>query len=64
MTKGYFLEIDVQYLKILHDVNNDLPFLPETMKTEKFEKLVASLLGKTEYVIHIIIFILKNIFLS
>ena len=32
---------------------NDLPFLPERMKTEKAKKLVAHLHDKTEYVIHI-----------
>ena len=35
---------------ILH---NDLLFLPERIKTEKFEKLVANLHDKTECVIHI-----------
>ena len=36
----------------LHKVHNDLPFLPETMKIEKVENLVANLHDKTEYVIH------------
>ena len=31
--EGYFLEVDVQYLKKLHELHNDLPFLPERMKT-------------------------------
>ena len=30
--EGYFLEIDVHYLEKLHEVHNDLPFLPERMK--------------------------------
>ena len=34
-------------------MHNDLPFLPERMKTEKFEKLVVNLYDKTEYVIRI-----------
>ena len=51
--KGYFLEVDVQYTEKLHELHNDLPFLPERMKTEKVEKLVAYLHDKTEYVIHI-----------
>ena len=51
--EGYFREIDVQYLEKLHQLNNDLPFLPERVKIEKVEKLVANLHGKTEYVIHI-----------
>ena len=36
--QGYFLEFDVQYIKILHE-----PFLPERMKIENVEKLVAKL---------------------
>ena len=53
LNEGYFLEVDVQYLEQLYDFDNDLPFLPETMKMEKVEKLVASLHDKTEYIIHI-----------
>ena len=33
--KGYFLEADVQYVEKLHELDNDLPFLLETMKIEK-----------------------------
>ena len=51
--EGYFLEVDVQYLEKLHELHNDLPFLPERMKIEKVEKLVTNLHDKTEYVIHI-----------
>ena len=39
--KGYFLEVDVQYL------DNDLPFLPERMKI-----LAANLHDKTKCVVH------------
>ena len=46
-------ESDVQYPEKIHEVHNDLPFLPERMKIEKFEKLVTNLHGKTEYIIHI-----------
>ena len=51
--KGYFFEVDVKYLETLHELHNDLPFLPERMKIEKIEKLVANLHDKTEYVKHI-----------
>ena len=44
---------DVQYPGNLHNLHYDLPFLPERMKIEKFEKLVANFHDKTEYVIHI-----------
>ena len=30
--KGYFLKVDVQYLKKLNDLHNDLPYLSERMK--------------------------------
>ena len=46
-------EVDVQYLEKLHELHNDLAFLPERMEIEKVEKLVANLHDKTEYVIHI-----------
>ena len=46
--EGYFLEVDAQYLEKLHDLHNNLPFFPERMKIEKFEKLVANLHDKTE----------------
>ena len=51
--EGYLLEVDVQYLEKLHERHNDLPFLPDRTKIEKFEKLGANLHDKTEYVIHI-----------
>ena len=51
--EGCFLVVDVQYPKKLHELHNDLPFLPERMKIEKVEKLVTNLHDKTEYVIHI-----------
>ena len=49
-----FLEVDVQYVKKLHELHNDLPFLLERTKIEKVKKLVANLLDKTEYITHII----------
>ena len=33
--KGYILEVDVECLKKLHNLRNDLPFLPERMKIQK-----------------------------
>ena len=30
--EGYFLQVDVQYLKNLHERHNNLLFLPEAMK--------------------------------
>ena len=49
----YFLEVEVHYLKKLHEFHNHLPFLPERVKIKKVEKLVANLHDKTEYLIHI-----------
>ena len=51
--EGYFLEVDVQYLKKVHELHNDLTFLPESMKIEKVKKLLANLHDRTEYVIYI-----------
>ena len=50
--EGYFTEVDVKSLQKLHEPHNDLPFLPEPVKIEKTEKLVASLHDKPEYAIH------------
>ena len=50
--KGCFLEDDVQYPEKLHELHNDLPFLPERMKTGKVEKIVTNLHDNTEYFIH------------
>ena len=30
--EGYFLEVNVQYPENLHELHDDLPFLPERMK--------------------------------
>ena len=41
---GYFL--DIQNPEKLHELHNDLPFLPKRMKIEKVEKVIANLYGK------------------
>ena len=41
--EGYFLKVDVKYPENLHNLHNDLPFLPERMKIEKVEKLLGNL---------------------
>ena len=51
--KGYILEVDVKYTKNLHGLHEDLPFLPERMKTGKCKKLVCNLYDKKSYVVHI-----------
>ena len=43
----------LQYPERLHELHNDLPFLPEIMTLEKVEKLFTNLHNKMEYVIHI-----------
>ena len=42
-----------KYPENLHDLHNDFSFLPERMKIEKVEKLVANLHNKKEYVKHV-----------
>ena len=34
---GYFLKIDVQYSENVHNLHNDLPFLPRRIKIERVE---------------------------
>ena len=51
--KGYILELDIDYPKELHDLHSDLPFLAETMKINKCNKLVCNLYDKENYVAHI-----------
>ena len=54
--KSYNEESDegyVQYLENLHKIQNDPPILPQRMKIEKVEKLVANLHVKSEYIINI-----------
>ena len=51
--KGYILEVDIKYLKKLHDLHSDLPFLPERMEINKCKKLVCNLYNKKKYVIQI-----------
>ena len=51
--EGYFLEVDIQHPEKVHELHNDLPFLPKRIKIEKVKKLVENLHDKTEYVIHI-----------
>ena len=38
--EGYFLEVDNQYPEKLHELHNDLSFIPKRIKTEKVERLV------------------------
>ena len=42
--KGYILEVDTEYLKHLHDLHSDLPFLQERMKVNKCNKIKKSML--------------------
>ena len=50
--KGYILEVDVKYPRKLHDLHNDLPFLPKRMKIDICKKLLCNLLNKKNYVVH------------
>ena len=36
--EGYFHKVDINYLEKLHELHNDLPFLPQRMETEKLEE--------------------------
>ena len=44
------LEVDLEYLKELHDLHNDYPLAPELMKGNKIEKLIPNLNNKTNFI--------------
>ena len=50
---GYLLVVDIQYPEKLHELHNDLPFIPKRIKTEEVKRLVTDINDKAEYVIHI-----------
>ena len=52
-SKGYILEVDVDYPSKLHKLHRDMPFLTERMKIDKTKKLVCNLHDKRNYVVHI-----------
>ena len=51
--EGYCLQVDDQYLEKLHELHDDLPFLPERMKIEKVKKIGTNSHDQIEYVIQI-----------
>ena len=50
---GSFLKADIEYLKELHNLHSDLPFLSEIMKINKCSKLECNLCDKRNYVVYI-----------
>ena len=50
---GYYLEVEVDYPEKLHNLHNDLPFMPERMKINGVEKLTPTLSDKKRYITHI-----------
>lgn len=51
---GRIYEVDISYPKELHNLHNDLPFLPQNgiPKGSKVQKLIATLEPKKNYLIH------------
>ena len=47
-----FLEVDLEYPEDLHDLHNDYPLAPESIKIGNVEKLIPNLNNKTNYVVH------------
>ena len=45
-SKGYILEVEVEYPRKLHNLHSDLPFLPERIKINKCNKLACNLYDK------------------
>ena len=48
-----FFEVDIDYPKELFYLHKDLPFLPESKKVNKVEKLICGIEDKEKYVMHI-----------
>ena len=44
--KGYFLEVNVEYSKNLHNLHNDLPFLPERKKIKNVITLLVTFMTR------------------
>ena len=51
--KGYFLEVDVEYPENVFNLHSISPFLPDTNKIGKCNKLVCNIHNKENYAIHI-----------
>ena len=52
MKKCLSLEIDAKYAENVDNLHNDLSLLPERIKIENTEKVVANLHDKNEYVLN------------
>ena len=50
--KGHIFEVDVEYHKRLHNLNCDLPFLPERMKLTNAISLYAMFMIKKLCCLH------------
>ena len=50
---GYLFYANITYSKELCELHKDLPFLPDRMKVNKVNKLVAGVYDKINYLIHI-----------
>ena len=46
------LEVDLEYPQELHDLHNDYPLAPESIKIGQVDKLIPNLNDKTKYVVH------------
>ena len=44
----YFFEVDIHYLNNLFDLHKDWPFLPESKKVSKVEKLICDIGDKNK----------------
>ena len=49
--KGYTLEVDVEYPKVLYKLHSDLPFLSERIKIKN--RNICNFYDKKEYIVHI-----------
>ena len=50
--RSCILEVDLEYPKALHDLHNEYPVAPESLKVKNFDKLIPNLMNKERYIIH------------
>ena len=50
---GFFLKVNIEYPKELHELHCDLPFLPEKIEINGHSKMACTRYDKKGYVVHI-----------
>ena len=46
------LEVDLEYSKEIHDLHNEYPLAPESLKVGNVDELIPNLMNKERYILH------------